>query len=70
MAELKELRLAKNLTMKQVSQRAGIAECTYSLIETGKRRPSPEVAQRIGDILGFDWTKFYLHRKVKKDVSA
>jgi len=56
---LKKLRTEKNMTMKQVSTQAGIAESTYSLIESGNRRPSPEVAQKLGKILGFDWTAFY-----------
>lgn len=56
---LKEKRKEKNLTMKQVAEMAGIAESTYSLIESGNRRPSPEVAQRLGECLGFDWTRFY-----------
>lgn len=59
MVKLKERRLKKNLTMKQVGQETGIAESTYSLIESGKRRPSPEVAQKLGSFLGFDWTEFY-----------
>ena len=65
MAEIKALRLEKNLTMKQVSEMAGIAESTYSLIESGNRRPSPEVAQRLGECLGFDWTIFYTKNKDK-----
>ena len=57
--DLKRKRLEADLTMKQVGLAAGIAESTYSLIEAGKRRPSPEVAQKLGKILGFDWTLFY-----------
>lgn len=56
---LKMKRLEANLTMKQVGNATGIAESTYSLIEAGKRRPSPEVAQKLGKLLGFDWTRFY-----------
>ena len=57
--DLKRKRLEADLTMKQVGLAAVIAESTYSLIEAGKRRPSPEVAQKLGKILGFDWTLFY-----------
>jgi len=28
--------------------------------ELNKRRPSPEVAQRLGKLLDFDWTVFYV----------
>ena len=56
---LKQLRLQKCLTMRQVADAADISESMYCLIESGKRRPSPEAAKRIGSVLGFDWTKFY-----------
>lgn len=59
MVKLRNLRIDKCLTMKQVGFEVGIAESTYSLIESGKRRPSPEVAQKLGKLLGFDWTEFY-----------
>lgn len=56
---MKELRLGIGMTMKQVANSANISESMYCLIENGNRRPSPEVAQRIGDVLKFDWTRFY-----------
>lgn len=59
MVELKRLRQEKNLTMKQVADMVEIAESTYSLIESGRRRPSPEVAQRIQACLGYKWTRFF-----------
>lgn len=56
---LKELRIKKNATMRQAADAAGISESMYCLIESGKRRPSPEVAKRLAKMLGFDWTQFY-----------
>ena len=57
--ELKALREALDLTMKQVGDRCGISESHYCLIERGQRRPSPEVAKRIAAVLGFEWTRFF-----------
>ena len=56
---LKEFRIRKDLTMRQVSEAAGISEGYYCMIENGERRPSVDVAQKLGVLLGFDWTLFY-----------
>lgn len=45
---LKKMRTAKDATMRQVADAAGISESMYCLIESGKRRPSPDVAKKIG----------------------
>ena len=37
-----------------------VSQPAYSNIENGRRRPSPEVAQRIAKVLGFDWTLFFV----------
>ena len=57
--QLKEIRKAQNLTMKQVSERSDISESMLSLIESGKRTPSVRSAQRIAAALGVEWTKFF-----------
>lgn len=67
---LKELRIKKDVTMRQVADQAGISESMYCLIESGKRRPSPEVAKRIGSYLGFDWTKFYDDKPINEAEEA
>ena len=69
-AVLKELRIKKDVTMRQVADQAGISESMYCLIESGKRRPSPEVAKRIGVFLGFDWTKFYDDKPINEAEEA
>jgi len=43
----------------EVAESAGISQNFYSWIELGKRTPRPDVAKKIADVLGFDWTKFY-----------
>lgn len=56
---LKDIRVEKNLTMKQVSVSAGISESYYCLLEKGIRRPSISVAKKLGAALGFDWTLLF-----------
>ena len=64
--ELKTIRKKKNLSQFAVARKAGISRGSYANIESGKRRPSPEVAQRLGECLGFDWTIFYTANKHRK----
>lgn len=60
---LKENRIKKGLTMRQVSEASNISESFYSMIENGERRPSVETAKKIAAVLGFDWTMFYPDEK-------
>ena len=43
----------------KVAEEIGIAQSTYASIETGSRRPSVDMAQRVAEKMGFDWTRFY-----------
>lgn len=56
---LVEIRDKNNLTQNEVAVASEIDRAYYNMIENGKRRPSPEVAQRIGSTLKFDWTIFF-----------
>ncbi len=47
------------LTQSELGQICGVAQRTVAAYESGERRPSPEVAKRIGAELGFNWTEFY-----------
>lgn len=67
---LKKLRMQKDVTMRQVADVAGISESMYSLIESGKRRPSPDVAKRIGSFLGFEWTRFFDDKPINDTQKA
>lgn len=60
---LKENRINKGLTMRQVSEASNISESFYSMIENGERRPSVETAKKIAAVLGFDWTMFFPDEK-------
>ena len=70
--QLKEIRKAQNLTMKQVSERSDISESMLSLIESGKRTPSVRSAQRIAAALGVEWTKFFepINRKEEQSLET
>ena len=50
---LKKMRMEALYSQKTFAQVIGISQNHYSNIENGVRRPSPEVAKRIADVLGF-----------------
>lgn len=54
-----EKRNEMEFTQEDVARDANITRAYYSLIESGAKRPSPDVAQRIAKKLGFDWTLFF-----------
>ncbi|WP_047758090.1 helix-turn-helix transcriptional regulator [Geobacillus sp. ZGt-1] len=56
---LKNMRLSKKMTQKELAELAGISRSTYAMIENGQRNPSVEVAKRIANVLSFDWTYFF-----------
>ena len=57
--KIKKARLDKNLTLRQVAERAGVSESMVCLIEQEKRRPSVEVAKKLAAVLCIDWTLFF-----------
>lgn len=57
---LEEIRLKKGYSQEEVARAAGISRAAYTNIELGKRRPSPEVAQKIAKFLKFNWTWFFV----------
>ena len=59
LVKLKEIRMSKNMNIKDVATQASISEAMYCLVENGKRRPSVDTAKRIANVLDFDWTKFF-----------
>lgn len=59
---LKELRLEKGLTQKDVAEKCNVERAYYTMIETGVRNPSVNVAKAIANIMGFDWTFFFEYR--------
>ena len=51
--------LRGELTHQKVAERAEINRAYYTQIENGTRTPGVNVAKRIANTLGFDWTIFY-----------
>ena len=56
---LEDIRKNNVKTETAVAKLCGITPQYYNYIENGKRRPSVQVAKRIADVLGFEWTKFF-----------
>lgn len=54
-----EKRKGAGMTQVELSKKLGITQSMVCNIESGTRRPSPELAQKIGAILGLDWTMFF-----------
>ena len=48
---LKEARLKRNLSQKEVAGQIGVAKSTYSLYESGNREPSVQTIKKIADVL-------------------
>ena len=58
--QFKEARIKLGISQKEAADMVNVSQPAYSNIENGRRRPSPEVAQRIAKVLGFDWTLFFV----------
>ncbi|MED0983014.1 helix-turn-helix transcriptional regulator [Bacillus paramycoides] len=56
---LKELRCVKGYTHERVAGRCHMSRSYYTQIENGTKTPSVEIAQKIGEILNFNWTLFF-----------
>lgn len=56
---LKQMRTEKNLTQEKIAEKAGIERAYYTMIETGNRNPSVNVAKSIASVLGVNWTIFF-----------
>ena len=49
---LKEARIKKGLSQKEVADNIGVAISTYSLYESGNREPNVQTIKKIADFLG------------------
>lgn len=56
---LKEFRLNQELTQLQVANMTGVSLRYYQMIEQGRKTPGPTVASKLGNLMDFDWRKFY-----------
>lgn len=48
------------LSQRAVAKAIRISQSSYTMIEAGHRRPSVEVAMKLGRALGFDWWLLYI----------
>ena len=59
MNTIRQHRTARGLTQKQLADICGVTRTHITNIETGEFSPSVEVAKKIGQALGFDWTEVF-----------
>ncbi len=59
MSWLQEKRSKKGLTQKEVAKKVGINRASLSKLENGNTNPSVRLAKMLGDVLDFEWTRFY-----------
>ena len=57
---LKKALANKGLTKYKVAKLLGISESYVNRIISGERKPSTEVAQKVAELLEFDWRLFYV----------
>lgn len=55
-----QMRNSKGLSQREMASRMKITTQMYYYIENNERNPSVYLAQRIANLLGFDWTLFYV----------
>lgn len=63
MIDLKEAREKSGMTQQELADKVLISRTAIANIECGFNSPSVETAQRIGEVLGFDWTEFFKPEK-------
>ena len=59
MIDVKAIRKERGITGAALGEKAGLSVSGLSMIETGHRRPSVDLAKRLGAALGVDWTLFF-----------
>jgi len=60
---LRDVRMEGNLTQKELARNVGVTQRAISYYESGIRKPSPDVANRIAALLSLSieevWNMFY-----------
>jgi transcriptional regulator with XRE-family HTH domain len=67
---LEDILQQQSLTHQEVANKAKIDRAYFTQIVNGVRRPSPDVAQRIGKVLKFNWTLFFTQKCGEKPQSG
>jgi len=68
MPTLRELRIARLWSQRELARRAGVVENTVVYAETGKRLPRLLTMRRIADALGVDWSEIAEFREAVAGV--
>lgn len=50
--QIQKIRKSKNMTLADVANRVGVAECTVSLWESGARKPRTEMLPKLAKAFG------------------
>ena len=59
MLDLKELRMERMLSQKQLAELINVERSTITQIELGVNKPSVKTAMALGKYFNVDWRKFY-----------
>lgn len=59
MVDLKLIRETLGLTQQELANKCGVIRQTIAEYESGRIKPSVEVAKRLGNALGIEWSKFF-----------
>lgn len=54
-----EARAQKKLTQQELALEVNVSQRAIAAYELGDRNPSVKTAQRLGEVLGIPWTRFY-----------
>lgn len=59
MIDLQKERINKGLTQEQLAEKVGVVRQTISEIECGRKKPSVQLAIKLGKVLKIKWTNFF-----------
>lgn len=59
MIDLRKVRQDNGLTQTALAEAAGVVRQTISNIECGINAPSVDLAKKLAEILGLNWTDFF-----------
>lgn len=62
-----QMRSSKGLSQREIASIVNITTQMYYYIENNERNPSVKLAQKIADVLGFEWTMFYSKKNILND---
>lgn len=54
-----KVRAEKGLNPQEIADKCGISKNYYGMLEMEKRNPSVTLAQKIAELMNFDWTLFF-----------